>query len=54
MVIEVQPLRTGSRGAGLERRSAVIWTVRNGLVSRLEVGLEAQEALELVRLREFL
>jgi len=54
MVIETQPVRTGPRGAELKRRSAVIWTVRNGRVIRVETGLEAQEALELVRLREFL
>jgi ketosteroid isomerase-like protein len=54
MVIETQPVRTAPRGAQLTRRSAVIWTVRRGRVIRLEVGLEAQEALELVRLREFL
>jgi len=54
MVIETRPVRTSPRGAELERRSAVIWTVRNGRVTRVEVGLDAQEALELVRLREFL
>ena len=54
MVIETQPPRAGPRGAKLERRSAVIWTVRNSRVIRMEMGLEAQEALELVRLREFL
>jgi ketosteroid isomerase-like protein len=53
MVIEAQPSQTSPRGAELERRSAVIWTVRNGRIIRVEVGLEAQEALELVRLREF-
>ncbi len=55
MVIETQAVRRSPRGAELEhRRSAVIWTVRGGRVVRMEMGLEAQEALELVRLREFL
>jgi ketosteroid isomerase-like protein len=54
MVIETEPVRAGPRGTEIERRSAVIWTVRDGRVIRLEVGLDAQEALELVRLREFL
>jgi ketosteroid isomerase-like protein len=54
MVIETQ-LRPGRVGAAeVEHRTAVIWTVRNGQVIRMEVGLDAQEALELVRLREFL
>jgi ketosteroid isomerase-like protein len=54
MVIETQ-LRPGRVGAAqVEHRTAVIWTVRNGQIIRMEVGLDAQEALELVRLREFL
>jgi ketosteroid isomerase-like protein len=54
MVIETQ-LRPGRVGAAdVEHRTAVIWTVRNGQVIRMEVGLDAQEALELMRLREFL
>jgi hypothetical protein len=54
MVIETPAVRAGPRGAEDDGRSAVIWTVRNGRVIRVEVGLDAQEALELVRLREFL
>jgi ketosteroid isomerase-like protein len=54
MVIDTQTVRRTAGGGFLERRLAVIWTVRNGLVIRVEVGLEPQEALELVRLREFL
>ncbi len=54
IVIEPHPPRTGPRGTELDSRSAVIWTVRDRRVIRVEVGLEAQEALELVRLREFL
>jgi ketosteroid isomerase-like protein len=54
MVIETEQRRTSPQGAELERRAAVIWTVRNGRIIRVEVGLDAQEALELVRLREFL
>ena len=54
MVIDTETVRKSAGGGILERRSAVIWTVRNGRVIRVEVGLEPQEALELVRLREFL
>lgn len=54
MVIDTQRVRTSAAGGVLERRSAVIWTVRRGRVIRVEVGLDPQEALERVRLREFL
>lgn len=54
MVIETQPRPVSAGGAEVEHRSAVIWTVRNGRVIRMEAGLDPQEALELVRLREFL
>jgi ketosteroid isomerase-like protein len=54
MVIDTQRVQRSAGGGVVERRSAVIWTVRNGRVIRVEVGLDPQEALELVRLREFL
>jgi ketosteroid isomerase-like protein len=54
MVIDTQRVRGSAAGGELVRRSAVIWTVRNGRIIRVEVGLDPQEALELVRLREFL
>jgi len=54
MVIDAQRVSTSAAGGAVERRSAVIWTVRGGRVIRVEVGLDPQEALERVRLREFL
>jgi ketosteroid isomerase-like protein len=54
MVIDTQRGRVMASGLKVEHRSAVIWTVRRGQIIRMEVGLDPQEALELVRLREFL
>jgi len=54
MVIDTQRVQKSAGAGVLKRRSAVVWTVRNGRVIRVEVGLDPQEALELVRLREFL
>src|SRR5271166_5206462 len=54
MVIDTQRGWVMASGLKVEHRAAVIWTVRRGQVIRMEVGLDPQEALELVRLREFL
>jgi len=54
MVIDTQLVRRSVAGGEIARRSAVIWTLRSGRIIRVEVGLDPQEALELVRLREFL
>jgi ketosteroid isomerase-like protein len=53
MVIETQRGPGSAGGARAEQRAAVIWTVRKGRVIRMEAGIDPQEALELVRLREF-
>jgi ketosteroid isomerase-like protein len=52
IVLEAQSGRARARGAAVADRSAVIWTVGRGRVIRVEVGLDPQEALELVRLRK--
>ncbi len=52
MVIETQRRPGWAGGARAEQRAAVIWTVRHGQVIRMEAGVDPQEALELVRLRE--
>ncbi len=53
MVIETQPRPGWAGGSRSEQRAAVMWTVRNGQVIRMEAGIDPQEALELMRLREF-
>jgi uncharacterized protein len=50
-VIVIETLRGRGRVSGLEieSRSAVIWTVRDGMVVRMEMGLDPEEALKAVR-----
>jgi ketosteroid isomerase-like protein len=52
IVIETRAGRGRGSVVTAETQLAVIWTVRRGKVVRMEVGLDPQEALELVRLRE--
>ncbi len=52
IVIETRAGRGRGSVVAAETQLAVIWTVRRGKVVRIEVGLDPQEALELVRLRE--
>jgi ketosteroid isomerase-like protein len=52
IVIEIAQGRGRGSVVTAETQLAVIWTVRRGKVIRMEVGLDPQEALELVRLRE--
>jgi ketosteroid isomerase-like protein len=42
----------GASGAATERRTAHLWTVRNGRLSSLQIYLDRAEALEAVGLRE--
>jgi ketosteroid isomerase-like protein len=53
-VVSIQTIRGRGRGSGLdiEARSASIWTLLECRVTRVEVGIDPQEALEAVGLRE--
>jgi ketosteroid isomerase-like protein len=50
VVIETMHGREEVGGAEVERRSAVIWTLRDGQVIRMQSGFEPQEALKAVGL----
>ena len=52
VVIETRRGRGRESGVDVEHRSAVIWTVRDGQVARMETDLDPQQALEAVGLRE--
>ena len=51
-VVSIEAVRGLGRGSGLETkgRYASIWTFANGLVTRVEVGFEPDEALKVVGL----
>ena len=54
-VVVIETLHARGRGSGVEldtRRSATIWTLRDGRVTRVQVGFEPQEALQAVGLQE--
>jgi ketosteroid isomerase-like protein len=53
-VISIETIRGRGRGSGLEieARYASIWTLLNGRVARVEVGLDPEEALKAVGLEE--
>jgi ketosteroid isomerase-like protein len=53
-VVVIETRRGRGRGSGIEveHRSAVIWTLRDGQVIRMETDLDPQEALDAVGLRE--
>jgi ketosteroid isomerase-like protein len=53
-VVVIETRRGRGRGSGVEveHRSAVIWTVRDGQVIRMETDLDPEQALEAVGLRE--
>jgi len=53
-VVSIEVIRGRGRGSGLETagRYASIWTLANGRVTRVEVGLEPDEALKAVGLEE--
>jgi ketosteroid isomerase-like protein len=53
-VVVVETRRGRGRGSGLEveDRSAVIWTIREGQVIRMETDLQPHEALDAVGLSE--
>jgi ketosteroid isomerase-like protein len=53
-VVVIETRRGRGRGSGVEveHRSAVIWTLRDGQVIRMETDLDPAEALEAVGLRE--
>jgi ketosteroid isomerase-like protein len=44
--------RGGSSGVSLDRKTAHLWTLRDGRLTRCEVYLDRSAALEAVRLRE--
>src|SRR2546421_2328402 len=48
VVIETRHRRGRGSGIEVEHRSAVIWTLRDGQVIRMETDLHPQEALEVV------
>jgi ketosteroid isomerase-like protein len=52
VVIETRHGRGGASGVEVEHRSAVIWTLGDGQVIRMETDLDPQEALEAVGLRD--
>jgi ketosteroid isomerase-like protein len=52
VVIETLRGRGRTSGLEIENRSAVIWTVQEGQVIRMEMGLDPEEALASVRLAE--
>jgi ketosteroid isomerase-like protein len=53
-VVSIETVRGRGRGSGLETRGryASIWTFTDGRVSRVEVGLDPDEALKAVGLEE--
>jgi ketosteroid isomerase-like protein len=53
-VVVIETRRGRGRGSGVEveDRSAVIWTIRDGQVTRMETDLQPREALEAVGLAE--
>ncbi len=54
-VVVLETIHARGRGSGLEletRPSATIWTLRDGQVTRVEIGLDRDEALKAVGLEE--
>jgi ketosteroid isomerase-like protein len=53
-VISIETIRGRGRGSGveIEAQYASIWTLRNGRVTRVEIGLDPQEALKTVGLEK--
>ena len=53
-VVTIETIRGRGRGSGVETegRYASIWTLQHGRVTRVEVGLDPQEALKAVGLEE--
>ena len=49
-VVTIEALRARGRGSGLEveGHSASVWTLRDGQVTRIRIGLEIEEALKAV------
>jgi hypothetical protein len=50
-VVVIETIHARGRGSGVElngRRSATIWTVRHGQVTRVQIGFDPQEALRVV------
>jgi ketosteroid isomerase-like protein len=52
VVVETRRGRGKGSGVEVEDRSAVIWTIREGKVVRMETDLDPQDALEAVGLAE--
>jgi ketosteroid isomerase-like protein len=53
-VVSIETVRGRGRGSGLETeaRYASIWTFANGRVTRVEIGLDPEDALKAVGLEE--
>ncbi len=52
-VVVIETIHARGRGSGVEldaRRSATIWTLRDGQVTRVQIGFDPQEALKAVGL----
>jgi hypothetical protein len=52
-VVVIETIHARGRGSGVlldTRRSAAIWTLRDGQVTRVQIGFDPQEALEAVGL----
>ena len=52
-VVVLETIHARGRGSGVElesQRSATIWTLRDGRVTRVQVGLDPREALKAVGL----
>jgi hypothetical protein len=54
-VVVIETIHARGRGSGVVldiRRSATIWTLRDGQVVRVQIGFDPQEALRAVGLAE--
>lgn len=54
-VVVIEKIHARGRGSGVEldaRRSATIWTLRDGQVTRVQIGFDPEEALQAVGLAE--
>jgi ketosteroid isomerase-like protein len=54
-VVVIETIHSRGRGSGVEfdtRRSATIWTLRAGQVTRVRIGFDPREALQAVGLQE--
>jgi ketosteroid isomerase-like protein len=53
-VVSIETVRGRGRGSGIETeaRYATIWTFANGLVTRIEIGLQPDDALKAVGLEQ--